>query len=193
MRAGPAAASRPQLSRKRRHRKMQPKQHRVLMLEAPRRVRLAEMLLPPPGPQDVVVKPLLSTFKHGTEMMAYFGASPFAERTFDPQLRLFEAAEKPPAFYPRPMGNMMVGTVEWAGSEVQDLKRGQHVYAWAAVSDMHVLPAGKVLPLGDLLPQQALCIDPATFALGGLIDGAIQPADRVLVTGLGAIGLFVIQ
>jgi threonine dehydrogenase-like Zn-dependent dehydrogenase len=172
---------------------MQPKKQHVLVLEAPRQVRLAEMPLPSPGPQDVVVKSLFSTFKHGSEMMAYFGRSPFAERTFNPHLRLFEARRQPGSFYPRPMGNMVVGTVEWAGSEVQDLERGQRVFAWAPISDVHVLPAGNVRALGDLLPQQALCIDPAVFALGGLIDGAIERSECVLVTGLGAIGLLVVQ
>jgi len=48
-------------------------------------------------------------------------------------------------------------------------------------------------PLGELTPEQALCIDPASFALGGVLDGAIQPEETVLITGLGAIGLFTVQ
>ena len=52
---------------------------------------------------------------------------------------------------------------------------------------------GSVAPLGGLTPEAALSIDPASFALGAVIDGAIGASDTVLVTGLGAIGLFVIQ
>jgi threonine dehydrogenase-like Zn-dependent dehydrogenase len=89
------------------------------------------------------------------------------------------------------MGSMMVGRLEQTGNGT--LAHGTTVYAWAPIADLHVLPAADVLPLGDLKPEQALCIDPASFALGGTIDGAIGPSDRVLVTGLGAIGLFVIQ
>lgn len=66
---------------------------------------------PSPGPRDVVVKPRLSTFKHGTEMMAYSGGSPFATRRFNPELRLFEDRGVRNNFYPRPMGSMTVGEV----------------------------------------------------------------------------------
>lgn len=170
-----------------------PNRHRVLMLEAPRRVRFADLPLPEPGAGDVVVQPTLSTFKHGTEMMAYLGRSPFATRSFNRDLRLFEAKPAAEAVYPRPMGNMMVGTVEWAGSAVRGLQPGQSVFAWAPIADRHVLPGDRVRPLGDLEPEQALCIDPASFALGGIIDGAIGASDRLLITGLGAIGLFAIQ
>ena len=92
---------------------------------------------------------------------------------------------------------MVVGVVEWAGRNVPelqpDVRPGQSVYAWAPIADVHVLPAKKVCALDDLSPEQALCIDPATFALGGVIDGGIAQAETVLVTGLGAIGLLVVQ
>lgn len=172
---------------------MQPTKQRVLTIGAPRQAGFAEIPLPSPGPQDVIVRSLYSTLKHGTEMMAYLGRNPLAARTFNQNLRLFEAAPEPQQFYPRPMGNMVVGAIEWAGGKVRRLQQGQLVFAWAPVADVHVLPAAKVQPLGDLTPEQALCIDPASFALGGVIDGAIGQSESVLVTGLGAIGLFAIQ
>ena len=172
---------------------MLPTKQRVLMLEAPRRVRFSERPLPGCRPGDVFVRSLYSTFKHGTEMMAYFGRSPFATRAFDQKLRLFGPVEKAQDFYPRPMGSMVVGAVLATGGKVQDLQTGQLVFAWAPVADVHVLPADEVCPLGDLTAEQALCIDPASFALGALIDGGIERSDSVLVTGLGAIGLFAVQ
>src|SRR4051812_10122998 len=132
---------------------------RVLMLEAPRQVRFAEVPLPSPGPQDVVVRSLCSTFKHGTEMMGYLGHSPFARRSFNQALRLFEPSNQP--FYPRPMGNMVVGAVAWAGQEAR-FEPGQLVFAWAPIADVHILPAAKLQPLEGLTPEQALCIDPAS-------------------------------
>jgi threonine dehydrogenase-like Zn-dependent dehydrogenase len=166
---------------------------KVLMVSVPGDARFIERELPEPGSRDVVVRPLLSTFKHGTEMMAYSGRSPFARRTFDPELRLFEDRKEPADFFPRPMGSMMVGEVEWAGPEGGTLSAGQTVYGWAPIADRHILPADQVAPLQRLRPEEALCIDPASFALGAVIDGAIAASDRVLVTGLGAIGLFVVQ
>jgi threonine dehydrogenase-like Zn-dependent dehydrogenase len=176
---------------------MPPISQRVLVLNAPRDVRFEARDLPAPGPDDVVLRSRFSTFKHGTEMLAYSGRSPFSQRVFDPTLRLFEETATPPSFYPRPLGNMVVGTLEWIGAEVAarrpELRLGASVYAWAAIADVHVLPAEKVALLDGLSPPQALCLDPATFALGGVLDGAIAAGETVLVTGLGAIGLLVVQ
>jgi threonine dehydrogenase-like Zn-dependent dehydrogenase len=170
-----------------------PARHRLLTIQGPGKVQFVEAALPAPGPGDVLVRPLLSTFKHGTEMMAYSGDSPFARRTFNAQLRLFEEKPGGEAFYPRPMGSMFAGRIEWTGGAVQELGIGQLVYGWGPIADLHLMPAGKLLPLGALSPEQALCIDPASFALGAALDGAIGAQERVLITGLGAIGLFAVQ
>jgi threonine dehydrogenase-like Zn-dependent dehydrogenase len=170
-----------------------PSQRRILTIQAPKRVRFVEQSLPAPGAADVVILPLRSTFKHGTEMTAYTGNSPFAHRVFNPQLRLFEDRGVQESFYPRPMGSMFVGRIEWGGNEVEQFEPGQIVYGWGPIADRHVLPATKVSLLAGLTQDQALCIDPASFALGAVLDGAIVPLERVLITGLGAIGLFTVQ
>src|SRR5215510_8744698 len=170
---------------------MHPTSQRVLMLEAPRQARLVDRPLAPPGPGDVVVRSRHSTFKHGTEMMAYRGETPHASRVFNPSLRLFENAPAP--FYPRPLGSMVVGTVAWADEQEGGLRPGDRVFGFAPIADVHVMPAMSVRPLGALTPEQALCIDPASFALGGVLDGEVRQAETVLVTGLGAIGLFTVQ
>lgn len=172
---------------------MHPSSQRVLTIEAPRQARLVDRPLARPGPGDVVVRSVHSTFKHGTEMMAYLGRTPFAARAFNSTLRLFETAPPQAPFYPRPMGSMVVGVVDWAGENAGGMRPGEQVFAYAPIADIHVLPAVSVKRLGDLTPEQALCIDPASFALGGVLDGAIAQKETVLVTGLGAIGLFAIQ
>jgi threonine dehydrogenase-like Zn-dependent dehydrogenase len=172
---------------------MHPSSQRVLTIEAPRQARLLERPLAPLGLDDVVVRSLYSTFKHGTEIMAYLGRTPFVSRVFNSTLRVFEAAPTPTPFYPRPMGSMVVGIIDWAGENAGSLRPGEQVFAYAPIADVHVLPAASVKRLGDLTPEQALCIDPASFALGGVLDGAIAKSETVLVTGLGAIGLFAIQ
>jgi threonine dehydrogenase-like Zn-dependent dehydrogenase len=170
-----------------------PSQRLVLTIHGPKQVRFVAQPLRTPGAADVLILPLRSTFKHGTEMMAYNGNSPFIHRVFNPQLRLFEDSGVGESFYPRPMGSMFVGRIEWAGHEVEQFEPGQIVYGWGPIADCHVLPASKVSPLTGLTPDQALCIDPASFALGAVLDGAIVPLERVLITGLGAIGLFAVQ
>ena len=173
---------------------MPPARQKILTILAPGEVRFQERDLPRPGAGDIVIRPAFSSFKHGTEMMAYSGRTPFAHRSFDPQLRLFEdSATAAGNFYPRPMGSMITGEIEWSGSDVRELSVGQSVFAWAPIANCHILPARQVEPLGSLSPEEAVCIDPASFALGAVIDGAIENGESVFVTGLGAIGLFVVQ
>lgn len=165
----------------------------ILMMTGPGEAVFQKRTLPAPGAVEVVIRPLMSSFKHGTEMMAYKGRSPFAHRVLDPDLRIFEDRKEESPFYPLPMGNMIVGEVEWAGADVQDITTGTKVFAWGPIADRHVLPANKIEPLGKLDPEQALCIDPASFALGAVLDGAIESGETVFITGLGAIGLFAVQ
>jgi threonine dehydrogenase-like Zn-dependent dehydrogenase len=172
---------------------MRPTKQRVLTLKGPLQAQFTDVPLPAAGPVDVVVRSLYSTLKHGTEMLGYSGKSPFLTKTFDRDLRLFGPRAASAPFYPQPMGNMVVGEVQWAGAKVEHVRPGQIVFAWAPLCDVHVLPARSVVPLGELTHEEALLIDPASFALGGVIDGALEPAQSVLVTGLGAIGLFVVQ
>src|SRR5215470_367062 len=106
---------------------MHPSSQHVLTIEAPRQARLVDRPLARPGPGDVVVRSRYSTFKHGTEMMAYLGSTPFASRVFNATLRLFETAPAEAPFYPRPMGSMVVGVVDWAGENAGGVRPGEQV------------------------------------------------------------------
>jgi len=70
---------------------------------------------------------------------------------------------------------------------------GDEVFGWLPIADWHVVAMDKLSPLDGLTPEQAVCIDPATFAIGGVLDGDIRFREKVLVTGLGAIGLLAVQ
>src|ERR1043165_4868433 len=137
---------------------MHPSSQHVLTIEAPRQARLVARPLARPGPGDVVFRPLYSAFKHGTEMMAYLGRTPFASRVFNATLRLFETASTQTPFYPRPMGSMAVVVIDWAGESAGGLQPGEQVFAYAPIADVHVLPAANVKKLGNLTREQALCI-----------------------------------
>lgn len=171
------------------------KKRKVLILRTPREVHLQEETLAQLKPDQVLVRSLLSVFKHGTEMSAYYGSSLFRKKRLDPDLRVFLENDEEGSyhFYPRPLGNMTVGVVEKLGSEVRSLAIGDTVFGWLPIADWHVSSANKLQPLGELNPEQALCIDPASFALGGVLDGSIRSGEKALITGLGAIGLLAIQ
>ena len=168
---------------------------KALILTAPQTIKFQEETLPELKPQQVLIRSVLSAFKHGTEMEAYFGSSPFLNKTLDFKWRIFQENEPGTSsiLYPETLGNMTVGIVEAVGSEVTDIKEGEQVFGWLPVADWHVCEADKVFPLGGMTPEYALSIDPANFALGGLLDGQVSYPDKVLVTGLGAIGLLAVQ
>jgi threonine dehydrogenase-like Zn-dependent dehydrogenase len=170
-------------------------QRKALILRAPREAHLQEEPLPKLESNQVLVRSLLSTFKHGTEMLAYQGFSAFLGKSFDPEWRVF--LERPggiqPGFYPRPLGSMTVGVIEEVGAAVNSLDVGHHVFGWLPVADWHVTTPKMLNLLDTLSPADALCIDPAGFALGGVLDGNIRHGEKVLITGLGAIGLLAVQ
>lgn len=171
------------------------RKQKALILKAPKKVSFQEKVLPDLEPNQVLVRSVLSAFKHGTEMEAYYGSSPFLNKNLDPQWRVFQEIEEETTsvLYPSSLGNMTVGVVEELGSEVSSLAVGDKVFGWLPVADWHLSSADKLYSLDGMTPEQALCIDPANFALGGVLDGNVGYPDKVLITGLGAIGLLAVQ
>ncbi len=168
---------------------------KALILQAPREMCFQEETIEALQPHQVLVRSVLSAFKHGTEMTAYHGSSPFLKRSLDPKLRIFQdnTEDVSSILYPGTLGNMTVGIVEEVGKDVNSFAVGDHVFGWLPVADWHVSSADELYPLDGLTPEQALCIDPANFAIGGVLDGDIRFREKVLITGLGAIGLLAVQ
>ena len=70
---------------------------------------------------------VLSGISHGTELNLYRGTSPFDQKRFDPELRLFlEGADRPS--YPMGLGYEWVGRVVEVGEEVTDFAVGDLVH-----------------------------------------------------------------
>ncbi|MEM9216916.1 MAG: zinc-binding alcohol dehydrogenase [Cyanobacteria bacterium P01_F01_bin.150] len=168
---------------------------KALILTAPKQMCFKEETIEALKPNQVLVRSVISTFKHGTEMEAYHGSSPFLKRSLDHDLRIFmdNTEDVSSILYPSTLGNMTVGVVEDIGSDVTTFAVGDEVFGWLPVADWHVSTEDKLYHLDGLTPEQAMCIDPANFAIGGVLDGDIRFREKVLVTGLGAIGLLTIQ
>ncbi len=137
--------------------------------------------------------------KHGTMFHIFSGESPFQEQRFDPTLRLFvptppDAPNAAPGFVGQFIGNMAVGTVVEVGAGVSDFRIGDRAYGYGPVAEtvtkvsaaLHHLPP-------ELSPVDAVCLDPALYAYGAVRDARITLGDTVAVSGMGAIGLFVVQ
>lgn len=167
-----------------------------LVVESPKKTQIREETIDDLRDDEVLISSIISTFKHGTEMSVYHGSSSFLDKEFSLENRIFtnkDASTDKSSFYPCSIGNMTVGRVEKLGKKVNSFSVGDMVFGWLPIADLHKTSANKLKKLGKLTPKQALCIDPASFALGAVLDGDIRYGDKVLITGLGAIGLITIQ
>ena len=171
---------------------------RRLEVASPRHVELVAYEDAPLQPHQVRARAVLSGISHGTELNLFRGTSPFEEKEFDPELRLFRSrAGAPP---PLRLGYEWVGRVTEAGSQVEHLQPGDLVHmllphAETQTFDPHDVPyRQRVEPLpAGLSPDQAVLLALGGVALAAVHDAHIKVGDRVAVFGLGVIGLLVVQ
>jgi threonine dehydrogenase-like Zn-dependent dehydrogenase len=151
---------------------------------------------PPLEPGHVRVRISLAAPKHGTEGHNWSGDVNRGRR-WDPELRMF-LDPLPDDQPPRPavirVGNMAVGVVEEAGTEVEGFRPGDHVHGYMPVCTLYQGPTTRLhhMPEG-LSPEAAVCVDPAHVAFVAVRDGHVRLGDDVAVFGLGAIGLLTVQ
>jgi 2-desacetyl-2-hydroxyethyl bacteriochlorophyllide A dehydrogenase len=174
---------------------------RALLLEGPRTLRLRDDDAAGLGSREIRVRALLSGISHGTELNLYRGTSAFADRVFDRDLRAFVRPDPPRPAYPATLGYELVGTVDEIGAEVRELQPGDLVHVGAphrdeAVLDLDVAAASTyppvLLPAGGPL-ERWLFVSLGAVALVAAHDGRIKLGDHVVVIGLGAIGLLLVQ
>jgi 2-desacetyl-2-hydroxyethyl bacteriochlorophyllide A dehydrogenase len=175
---------------------------RTLVLDGPRRLRLADQPVRALRPGEVRLRARLSGISHGTELALYRGSSPFVDKVFDRDLRAFVA---PPAggaaAYPMTLGYEMVGEVVEVAPHVGELRVGDLVHAGTPHEEETVLDLGAAvesafppvrMPSGDRL-ERGVFISLAAVALQAVHDAGIKLGDAVSVHGLGAIGLMAAQ
>lgn len=150
---------------------------------------------------EVKVKVLYAAPKHGTELTDFKGTSPFMKEKFDSEWQLFlpreENEESGVKFGEWNLGNMWVGRIIERGSQVRDHELGEMVCSYGGIRETQIINAVNNYRLRKLPAnvswKNAVCYDPAQFALGGVRDAGIRPGDRVAVFGLGAIGQIAAQ
>ncbi len=150
---------------------------------------------------EIYVKVLYTSPKHGSEIADFRGQSPFINEKYDNEWKLFlPRDEKDNAgveFGKWNVGNMIVGEIIKKGKAVNDLEEGDTICSYGGIRETHIINAINNHRLHKLSQnvswQNALCYDPAQFALGGIRDGNVRPGDFVAVFGLGAIGQIAVQ
>jgi 2-desacetyl-2-hydroxyethyl bacteriochlorophyllide A dehydrogenase len=170
-----------------------------LLLAGPRELVFRTYGQAPLGRGEVRAQGILSGISHGTELNLYRGTSPFDRKRFDPELRLFvESAE--PQYYPSGLGYEWVGRVVEVGGGVTGFREGDLVHLPFSHRETHVFDPSQRTSLGaiaplppGLEPEQAAMIALAGVALQAVHDAHVKLGDRVVVFGLGVVGLLTLQ
>lgn len=150
---------------------------------------------------EVKIRVRFGAPKHGTEVVDFRAASPFIDEDFNGEWQMFTPR---PADAPRgiefgkfQLGNMVVGDIIECGSDVTDYAVGDSVCGYGPLSETVIINAVNNYKLRKM-PQgsswkNAVCYDPAQFAMSGVRDANVRVGDFVVVVGLGAIGQIAIQ
>lgn len=148
--------------------------------------------------KQIRIKSEFAAIKHGTDMHVLSGATPY--HAFDAKSRLFlkntvsEVGNVEEISKKRPFGNTLVGTVIEIGNKVKNFNVGDKVYSYGQIAEEVVADEDHVEHLTPPLnASDAVCMDPAFFAFAAVRDANVKPGDNVIVSGMGAIGIFIIQ
>lgn len=174
---------------------------RKLVATAPRVAALKEYEDRQIRSNEVRVKVEFASPKHGTELSDFRGTTPFVNGKFDDEWKIFrQRDENEPRgieFGDLPIGNMFVGTVIETGADVTEFAVGDRVCSYGPVRETEIVNAVDNYKLRkmtkDASVKNAVCYDPAQFAMAAIRDSKVRPGDNVAVIGLGAIGLIALQ
>ena len=101
---------------------------------------------PPLSADQVRVRSLFSSFKHGTELRVFRADSADASERWDGELRLHRRGEIATDRFPMALGNICMAEVAEVGDEVQNLKLGDRVFAHLPARETHTLAAAGLAP-----------------------------------------------
>lgn len=150
---------------------------------------------------EVKVKVEFAAPKHGTELADFRGTTPFINGKYDTEWKVFaKRADDEPrgiVFGDLPLGNMFVGTIVEAGIQVVDYLVGDRVCSYGPIKETQIINGVNNYKLRKMTKtasaKNAVCYDPAQFALGAIRDANVRAGDNIVVIGLGAIGQIAIE
>jgi threonine dehydrogenase-like Zn-dependent dehydrogenase len=153
---------------------------KAFWLRAPGRGEIQPVALPDPGPDDVVVRTLVSGISRGTETLVFEGRVPPDQ--YDAMRAPFQEGDFPgPVKY----GYLNVGEVEQGPAEL----RGRTVFCLYPHQSAYVVPARAVTVVPEgVPPARAVLTGTVETAVNVLWDAAPLVGDRVAVVGAGMVG-----
>ncbi|EKA5402569.1 zinc-binding alcohol dehydrogenase [Cronobacter sakazakii] len=172
-----------------------------LVAQAPRVAALVEYQDRAVADNEVKIRVRFGAPKHGTEVVDFRAASPFIDEEFSSEWQLFtprpEGAPRGIEFGKFQLGNMVVGEIIERGARVTEYAVGDMVCTYGPLMETVIVNAVdnyklRKMPQGSSW-KNAVCYDPAQFAMSGVRDGNVRVGDFVVVVGLGAIGQIAVQ
>jgi 2-desacetyl-2-hydroxyethyl bacteriochlorophyllide A dehydrogenase len=159
----------------------------ALWWTAPRTAEFRAEPLRSPGPGEVLVRAVASGISAGTELLVYRGQVP-------PDLPLDLPTLAGSFRFPIKYGYASVGRVAAVGVGVRDLAPDTLVFALHPHQDAYLLPAARAVPLPPgLPPEQGVFLANLETAVNVVLDAAPRLGETALVSGLGIVGLLVLQ
>ena len=149
-------------------------------LVGPGKGELRSVVLPPPGPDEVLVRTSYSGISRGTETLVFRGEVP--ESQYDVMRAPFQDGDFPgPVKY----GYLNVGVVEQGPPQLL----GRTVFCLYPHQSLYVVPATAVVPVPEGVPaRRAVLAGTVETAVNALWDAAPVIGDRVAVVGAGMVG-----
>ena len=166
-----------------------------LIADRPGHAILREYKIPKLEEDQIRIRSIFSSTKHGTEMRAFRADSADVTDKWDPDLRLHMKGDKANEhLFPMKLGERFVGRVIEVGANVNGFQSGDRVVGWGGIKEIHTAEPMHFRVIPEKIPVENLVYDEAAvFALAGVRDAPIRVGDRVAVFGLGAIGQMVSQ
>lgn len=102
-------------------------------------------------PNQVRIRTLYGSPKHGTELNMYRGTNPFQEKKYDPEWQLFQRAASIESPFPFGLGNMFVGEVIEVGSQVTAVQVSDRAAGYGSLRETHILSEEAHFNIPDLI------------------------------------------
>ncbi|NIM06642.1 MAG: zinc-binding dehydrogenase [Armatimonadetes bacterium] len=170
-----------------------------LAITGPRKAEVLEYEDQTLQPYQVKVRTELASGKHGTMMAPYRRTGP-TNTTLDEKMRIFLPVQDerswgwgPREGEPFNTGTSGVGVVEETGAEVTRWKAGDRVFGPMDIRETNICWEADIFELGEIPPEDALCIEPAYVSFHCVREGGVRVGDDVAVVGLGALGMIAVK
>jgi 2-desacetyl-2-hydroxyethyl bacteriochlorophyllide A dehydrogenase len=152
------------------------------------KVAVAATMLPALAPDQVLIRTRYSALSAGTESLIFRGHFPAGLKQDDTLASLSRTFE-----YPFAYGYALVGEVIDVGAQVDSSLRGKVVFAFHPHQDHAVVAARDVIPIpAEIDPVAALFLPNMESAINFVIDANPRIGERVIVFGLGVLGLLTV-